>query len=112
MMWANFGYHNFEITLNGETITLKEAIPNILNSQFWRNFSDEFGEAYGRFKTEDWQEQWDHLKTSMDVTGEKHAREVLGLGEERLTPDLLKKTRKKLMMKWHPDKHPAERKEE
>jgi len=101
-----------------ETYKLKDCMWNVLRGI-------DFEDMYSSFKdgssNEDgdwgfrWQERWDSLKGSLDVSGEKHALKTLGMDSfigKAYTDDDVKQHFKRMAKLWHPDKVSPDKREE
>lgn len=67
------------------------------------------GEAWEEVHEHGWEQTWNELQSQLDVNGEKHAFAVMGLDPEQpLTTKELRSARKRLVLRWHPDKQTTE----
>lgn len=101
-----------------ETYKVKDCIWNVLRGI-------DFQDMYHTFKTgsssEDdnwgsfWQDRWDAIKGSLDVSGEKRALKTLGMDAflgKAYTEDDVKQHFKRMAKQWHPDKVGPDKREE
>ncbi|XP_069108632.1 dnaJ homolog subfamily C member 22-like [Argopecten irradians] len=103
-MWTSVIYSNCSITNeHGETIPLREAIPNFFKSPAWDNMKETMNKLYEYYKLYGWQRLWQQFVEAMDPTGEANAYRVLGLNDSVTQKEITRRYRE-LAKEWHPDK--------
>lgn len=103
-MWTSVIYLNCSVTNeHGETIPLREAIPNFFKSPAWQNMKETFSKLYEYYKIHGWKKLWEAFVEAIDPTGEVNAYRVLGLNDSASQKEITKRYRE-LVKEWHPDK--------
>jgi len=104
-LWTSFLYFNAEITTeDGETIKIRDSVNHFFKSPAWIEFTDTMWELYEHGKQHGWRNLYNEFVKALDPKGESNARKVLEI-DENTPPDEIKKLYKKLVRKWHPDRH-------
>ena len=90
---------------------VKQGVHNLLRSpvwsqgwQFFRTLLEE-EEVRGARESYDWQRAWRKAASSMDLTGERHARSVLGIEDDDVEWSTIKQAFRAKALEHHPDKH-------
>jgi len=95
------------VEVNGEDISIREAITNALRSEGFSDFVSIFNDFYANWQAKGFEEAFkefaETLKERFDVDGEDHAYKVLGL-KPGATMSEMKKAHRKLALQNHPDK--------
>ena len=109
-----FIYFNATVeTEDGETIKVRDAIDNFLNSPAWQQIKSALWvllvDIYESWKTGGYEEAWNKFKYLADIEGEDHAYVELGLEPGTPFKDVRKRY-KELAKEWHPDHHHGEEK--
>merc|ERR1712166_929907 len=91
------------VHVDGEDITLKEALRNVLKSPEFSKLIQSIWDLYRDVQEKGWDEAFQDLLETLDVDGETHSYKVLGL-ESGCTMAEVKKAYRKLAMVHHPDK--------
>jgi|Transcript_84904 DnaJ family protein C protein 22 len=86
-----------EQTKQPRTVRVRDAFIHVYRSRFWEKAWSHFKESYDKGG-------WNGILNSLDVSGEKHAREVLGVSRDA-TEKEIKSAYKKLARQWHPDRN-------
>ncbi|XP_060080062.1 dnaJ homolog subfamily C member 22-like [Ylistrum balloti] len=103
-MWTSGIYLNCSVTNeHGETIPLREAIPNFFKSPAWENMKETMKRLYEYYKLYGWEKLRQQIVEAMDPTGEANAYKVLGLNDTACQKEVTKRYRE-LAKEWHPDK--------
>eukprot|EP00667_Euglena_gracilis_P016840 EG_transcript_17664 len=92
-----------EFTVNNEgaqpqKVRVRDAIIHAWQSRFWLRAWSEFRDTYHR-------KGWEGILAWLDLTGETHAREVLGVSKDAGAKEI-KSAFRKLAREWHPDRNP------
>lgn len=104
-LWLSFFYFNAEVTIdNGETIKVRDSVNHFFKSRAWMEFKDTMWELYEHGKQHGWKNLYNEFVKALDPKGEANARKVLEV-DQSASVDEIKKVYKKLVRKWHPDKH-------
>jgi len=107
-LWGSFFYFNATITYqNGEKIKLTNSITHFFKSPLWLDFKSTLWNLYREGESKEWKHFYDDVVHSFDPTGERNARTVLGINSLTSEEDI-RKTYKKLVVKWHPDRYRGE----
>ena len=107
-LWGSFLYFNAEITTeDGETIKIRDSVNHFFKSPAWLEFKNTLWQLYEEGQRNGWRNLYDELVKALDPKGEANARKVLEV-TETTTREEIKKTYKKLVRKWHPDKYKGE----
>jgi len=107
-LWGSFLYFNAEITTeDGETIKIRDSVNHFFKSPAWLEFKNTLWQLYEEGQRNGWRNLYDELVKALDPKGEANARKVLDV-TETTTREEIKKTYKKLVRKWHPDKYKGE----
>ena len=106
---VGFYQHAYVINEAGEKIRVKDTIQNLRNSPFWQEFDWEG--RWEDFKSGKFSEGWEEMKKNVDLEGEAHAHEVLGL-ERGAEVKEIKRAHRKLILRHHPDKVPQEQRDD
>lgn len=105
---ASYIYFNASIeTEDGETVKVREAVNNFLNSPAWQEMKHSLWEVWREFQREGWEGAKKTLFALADVEGEEHALIVLGL-KKGATLKEIKERYRQLAKQWHPDHHQGE----
>jgi hypothetical protein len=95
------------VEVDGEDITLREAIKNAMRSEGFKDFMSILGNFQDKWQEKGFEDAFkefvEELKDRFDVDGENHAYKVLGLTPSA-TESEIKKAHRKLALKNHPDK--------
>ncbi|KAK3082625.1 hypothetical protein FSP39_000660 [Pinctada imbricata] len=113
ILWGGSIYFNASITTrDGESIPLREAIPNFFNSPAWADTKETFKQIYDYYKIHGFSKMYEEIVEKLDPTGEANALKVLEL-DENATEKEIKSRYKELAKKYHPDrqKDPSKKKE-
>ncbi|OWF45497.1 dnaJ homolog subfamily C member 22-like [Mizuhopecten yessoensis] len=103
-LWTSVIYLNCSVTNeHGETIPLREAIPNFFKSPAWENMKGTISKLYEYYKLYGWNKLWQQIVEAMDPTGEANAYKVLDLNETVSQKEITRRYRD-LAKEWHPDK--------
>lgn len=117
-VWGGIGVGVYQ---HGETMVgtpqgpqrwrVKQGVHNLLRSPvlsegwaFFQTLLDE-EEVRGARANYDWRRAWRKAAESMDLTGEKHARKVLGLDGDNAEWSTIKQAYRAKALEHHPDKH-------
>ena len=104
-LWTSFLYFNAEITTEeGEAVKIRDSVDHFFKSPAWIEFSDTMRELYEHGKQHGWRNLYNEFVKALDPKGEANARKVLQV-DENTSPEEMKKIYKKLVRKWHPDRH-------
>jgi len=104
-LWLSFFYFNAEVTTDdGEKIKVRDSVNHFFKSPAWMEFKATMSELYEHGKQHGWKNLYNEFVKALDPKGVANARKVLGVGEDASQDDI-KKVYKKLVRKWHPDKH-------
>ena len=111
---GSYIYFNASVeTADGETIKVRDAIDNFLNSPAWQQIKTAFwvllSDMYESWKTGGFDNAWSKFKNMADIEGEDHAYIELGLEPGAPFKDVRKRY-KELAREWHPDHHQGEEK--
>ena len=98
-------------SLFGEKIKLTESLVHFFKSPLWLDFKSTFWSLYRDGESKQWKNFYDDVVQSFDPTGEKNARNVLGISETA-TEEEVRRRYKKLVVYWHPDRYKGTDKEE
>ena len=109
---CSFIYFNASVeTEDGETIKVRDAIDNFLNSPAWQQIKTAFWmllvDMYNSWRTGGFENAWSKFKDLADIEGEDHAYAKLGLEPGTPFKDVRKRY-KELAREWHPDHHQGE----
>lgn len=109
---CSFIYFNAELeTEDGETIKVRDAIDNFLNSPAWQQIKTAFwvllADIFESWRTGGYEKAWTRFKTMADIEGEESAYAELGL-EPGASFIEIRKRYKELAKEWHPDLHQGE----
>ncbi|XP_066927481.1 dnaJ homolog subfamily C member 22-like [Clytia hemisphaerica] len=111
-LWSSFFYFNATITYqNGEKIKLTDSIIHFFKSPVWLDFKQTFWNIYREGESNHWKNFYDDVISSFDPTGERNAKEVLGV-HQTASEEEIRKRYKKLVVKWHPDRYRGADKED
>eukprot|EP00794_Sanderia_malayensis_P017471 gene17471-19218_t len=104
-LWCSFLYFNAHITTeDGEKIKFRDSVNHFFKSPAWLEFKNTFWGLYEEAQKQGWRNVYDELMKAIDATGESNARKVLGV-TEHATEAEIRRSYKKLAVKWHPDKN-------
>lgn len=104
-LWLSFLYFNAEITAeDGEKIKVRDSVNHFFKSPAWMEFKNTLWELYEHGRNHGWANLYNEFIKALDPKGTSNARKVLGVDEDTFE-DEIKKIYKKLVRKWHPDKH-------
>lgn len=105
ILWMSFFYFNAEIaTEDGEKIKVRDSVNHFFKSPAWMEFKNTMWELYEHGRKNGWGNLYHEFVKALDPKGEVHARKTLGISEDTTTEEI-KKIYKKLVRKWHPDRH-------
>ena len=105
-LWASFFHFNATITYqSGEKIKLTDSIVHFFKSPVWLDFRSTFWTLYAEGESKQWRHFYDDVVQSFDPTGERNARAVLGVEDEKAPEEVIRRCYKKLIFKWHPDRY-------
>lgn len=109
---GSFVYFNASVeTEDGETIKVRDAIDNFLNSPAWQQIKTAFWvlltDMYESWRAGGFENAWSKFKNLADIEGEDHAYAELGLEPETPFKEVRKRY-KELAREWHPDHHQGE----
>ena len=111
-LWSSFLYFNATITTeDGEKIRLRDSVNHFFKSPAWLEFKQTFWTLYEEANRQGWRNIWDEVIKAFDPTGEANAYKVLDI-EKGATEEQIRRKYKKLAVKWHPDRHKGDSKEE
>ena len=94
-----------------QTWRVKDGVHNVLRSPVWSEgwafFQTLLDEEEVREAREeyDWRRAWRKAAASMDLTGERHARSVLGVDDDDAEWSTIKQAFRAKALEHHPDKH-------
>ena len=112
VLWISFFYFNASITIDdGEKIKLRDSVNHFFKSPAWVNFSNTWWSIYEEGQKKGWKSMYDEIIKSTDPKGEANAYYVLGLKSDS-SEEQIRRAYKKLVVKWHPDKHKGEAKQQ
>ena len=106
---GSYVYFNASVeTEDGETVKVREAVNNFLNSPAWQEMKQSLWEVWREYQQEGWEGARKTLLVLADVEGEEHALMVLGL-KKGATLKEIKERYRQLAKQWHPDHHQGEK---
>ena len=102
-------YFNGTVTTEeGETVKIKDAIDNFLNSEAWQQIKTSLWllvvDIYTSWREDGYEGAWNKFVVLADIDGEDHAYSVLGLEPGTKFIDVRKRYMD-LAKEWHPDHH-------
>jgi len=104
ILFAGAIYYNGSITNQyGETVRIRDAAQNILNSPAWNEFKNVGIKLWFHFWSGGWEQFKYHLSVVLDPDGTENAYKVLKLNSGG-TENEIKTQYKMLAKKYHPDK--------
>ncbi|XP_076089334.1 dnaJ homolog subfamily C member 22-like [Mytilus galloprovincialis] len=107
-LWSSAIYFNATITTKeGDEVPLREAINNFFTSPAWADTKESFRNLYKYYQEHGWENLYNKIVDSLDPLGESKAYKDLGV-HENASEEEIKKSYKKLVKQWHPDKHMKE----
>ncbi|XP_054750324.2 dnaJ homolog subfamily C member 22-like [Lytechinus pictus] len=110
--WGCAIYYNMSVTTaEGETIYVKDALTHFFESPAWKDFKEVIGQIWKLIQERGWKEAYNEFVEALDPEGEAAAHKTLEL-EEGASQEEITQRYRKLVRKWHPDKHKGEKKEE
>ena len=102
-LWGSFLYHNATIeTDDGETILLRDAVENLLRSEAWKHFKEEFWTLLRHIREEGWEGFADGLYDISEKSGKDWAAKVLDIAVDSAEKQVKARYRE-LVKIWHPD---------
>lgn len=100
---SSFLYHNATIeTEDGETILLRDALENLMRSEAWKHFKEEFWTLLDHLWQRGWEGLADDLYNISERSGTDWAAGVLNVSVT-CTEQEVKKRYRELVRVWHPD---------
>ncbi|XP_065670578.1 dnaJ homolog subfamily C member 22 [Hydra vulgaris] len=111
-LWSSYFFFNASITYeNGEKIYLRDSVNHFFKSPAWTDFKSTMSDIYSKSKNKTWNDFYEELVKALDPTGETNAYKVLGLNNKS-SEEEVRRAYKKLAVKWHPDRHSDNTKDE
>lgn len=97
------GIQDVSFEFEGDQMTLKEALNNMLKSPTFQKFKSALWDLWTDINARGWEEAMKDFLENLDVDGETHSYSVLGL-KEGCTQEEVKKSYRRLARTHHPDK--------
>lgn len=112
LAWGSAIYYNMSVTTaDGESIRVKDALNHFFESPAWKDFKEVIGHIWTMIRERGWKEAYSEFVEALDPEGEAAAYKILDL-EEGASQEQITQRYRKLVRKWHPDKHSGSGKEE
>ncbi|ESO87977.1 hypothetical protein LOTGIDRAFT_179176 [Lottia gigantea] len=112
LLCSTIYFNAYITTKDEEKVYLRDAVNNFFKSPAWEETKDSFTRLYNYYKVNGWGKLWEEVIEAFDPKGENNAYKVLGLSASSSQEQITAQYRK-LVRKWHPDKHkdPEEKEE-
>ena len=102
---GSYFYFNASVTTeDGETIKIREAVNNFLQSPAWEELKQSVWKIFEDYQKEGWNGAKRRMVILADVEGEERSQTVLGV-ERNATLKEIKEKYRVLAKEWHPDHH-------